>query len=89
MILADITSVYKKSVPLDKTTYQPFSVLHLVSTTFKRIVQKRMISLLVFFLPIYEVITRLFNISLELKKKRIKRFNKENKGFGGAIELDL
>ena len=58
LILADITPVYKKSGPLDKTTYQPFSVLPIVSTIFKRIMQKRMISLLVFFLPIYVVIGR-------------------------------
>ena len=58
LILADITPIYKNSDPLDKTTYQSFSVVHVVSTIFKRIMQKRVISLLAFFLPIYVVIER-------------------------------
>ena len=57
-MLADITSVYKKSGRLDKTTYRPFSVLPVVSTIFERIMQKRMTSLLVFFLAIYVLIGR-------------------------------
>ena len=62
LILADITPVYKKSGPLDKTTYRPFSVLPIVSTIFERIMQKQMISLLVFFLFIYVVIGRVLTL---------------------------
>ena len=91
MILADITSVYKKSGCLDKTTYWPFSVLHVVSTIFEGIMQKQMTSLLVFFLPIDVLIGRFLipNACLELEKKRIKWFKKDNMGFGGAIITDL
>ena len=56
MTLADITPVYEKSGPLDKTTYRPFSILHALSNILERIMQKRMVSLLVFFLPIYMII---------------------------------
>ena len=56
--LADITPVYKKNDPLDKTNYRPVSVLSVVPKIFERIMQKQMISLLVSFLPIYVVIGR-------------------------------
>ena len=95
MILADIKSVYEKSGRLDKTTYRPFSVLPVVLTTFERIMQKRMTSLLVFFLAIYVLIGRVlipntsFSCLFRIGEKTIKRFNKDNMGFGGAIITDL
>ena len=58
MILADIIPVYEKSGLLDKTTYRPFGVLHALSKILERIMRKQMISLLVFFLPIYMIIGR-------------------------------
>ena len=42
--LADITPVYKKNDPLDKTNYRPISTLSLVSKFFERIMQKQIIN---------------------------------------------
>ena len=39
--LADVTPVFKKKVPLDKTNYQLVSVLPLVSKLFERLIQKQ------------------------------------------------
>ena len=39
--LADITPVFKKKDPLDKTNYRPVSVLPIVSKLFEKIMQKQ------------------------------------------------
>ena len=39
--LADITPVFKKINPLNKTNYRPVSVLSIVSTLFEKIMQKQ------------------------------------------------
>ena len=39
--LADVTPVFKKKYPLDKTNYRPVSVLPPVSTMFKSLMQKQ------------------------------------------------
>ena len=46
--LANITPVYKKSDPLDKTNYQPVCVLPVVTKIFERIMQKQINDFLVF-----------------------------------------
>ena len=48
--LADITPVYKKNDPLDKTNYRPISVLPVVSKTFERIMQKQINDFIISFL---------------------------------------
>ena len=42
--LADVTSIFKKKDPLDKTNYRPVSVLPIVSKLFEKIMQKRSVS---------------------------------------------
>ena len=44
--LADITPVYKKNEPLDKTNYRPVSVLPVESKIFERIMKKQIVSFL-------------------------------------------
>ena len=39
--LADITPLFKKKDPLDKTNYRPASVLPIVSKLFEKIMQKQ------------------------------------------------
>ena len=39
--LADVTPVFKKSDPLDKTNYRPVSILYPVSQILERLMQKR------------------------------------------------
>ena len=46
--LANITPVYKKSDPSDKTNYQTVSVLPVVTKIFERIMQKQINDFLVF-----------------------------------------
>ena len=51
--LANITPVYKKNDPLDKTNYRPVSVLPVVSKIFERIMQKQINNFIVSFLSPY------------------------------------
>ena len=39
--LADVTPVFKKKIPLDKTNYRPLNVLPLVLKLFERLIQKQ------------------------------------------------
>ena len=51
--LADITPVYKKNYPLDKTNYRPISMLPVVSKIFERIMQKQINDFIISFLSPY------------------------------------
>ena len=51
--LADITPVYKKNDPLDKTNYRPISILPVVSKIFERIMQKQINDFIISFLSPY------------------------------------
>ena len=53
MKLADITPVYKKNDPLDKTNYRPVSILPVVSKIFERIMQKQINDFIISFLSPY------------------------------------
>ena len=89
--LADITSVYKKNDLLDKTNYRPDSVLPAVSKIFERIMQNQINDFIISFLFPYLCGCRKgFNTQhalLALVENWRKSLN--NKGFGGAILMDL
>ena len=89
--LTDITPVYKKNDPLDKTNYRPVSVLPLVSKVFERIMLKQINDFIVSFLSPYSCGYRKgFNTqpaSLTLAENWRKSLY--NKGFCGAILMDL
>ena len=89
--LTDITPVYKKNDPLDKTNYRPVSVLPLVSKVFERIMLKQINDFIVSFLsPCSCGYRKGFNTqpaSLTLAENWRKSLY--NKGFCGAILIDL
>ena len=89
--LADITPVYKKNDPLDKTNYRPVSVLPVVSKIFERIMQKQINDFIISFLSPYLCGYRKgFNnqhASLTLVENWRKSL--DNKDFRGPISLDL
>ena len=91
MKLADITPVYKKNDPLDKTNYRPVSILLVVSKIFERIMQKQIHDFIISFLSPYLCgYMKGFNTQhalLTLVEKWRKSL--DNKGFGGAILMDL
>ena len=89
--LADITPVYKKNDSLDKTNYRPVSILPVVSKFFERIMQKQINDFITSFLsPNLCGYRKIFNTQhalLTLVEKWRKSL--DNKGFGGAILMDL
>ena len=91
MKLADITPVYKKNNPLDKTNYRPVSILPVVSKIFERIIQKEINDFIVSFLsPYLSGYRKGFNTQhawLTLVENWRKSLDK--KGFCGAILIDL
>ena len=89
--LADITPVYKKNDPLDKTNYRPVSILPVVSKIFERIMQKQINDFIISFLSPYLCGYRKgFNTQHALLTL-VENWRKslDNKGFGGAILMDL
>ena len=89
--LADITPVYKKNDPLDKTNYRPVSILPVVSKIFERIMQKQINDFIISFLSPYLCGYRKgFNTQHALLTL-VENWRKSlgNKGFGGAILMDL
>ena len=50
---ADITPVYKKNFPLDKTNYRPVGLLPVISKVFGRIMQKQINDFLISLLSVY------------------------------------
>ena len=85
--LADITQVYKKNDPLDKTNYRPVSVLPLVSKIFERIISDFIVSLLS---PYSCGCRKGFNTQHALLTL-VDNWRKslDNTGFCGAILIDL
>ena len=89
--LADITPVYKKNDPLDKTNYRPVSILPVVSKSFERIMQKQINDFIISFLSPYLCGYRKgFNTQHALLTL-VENWRKslDNKGVGGAILMDL
>ena len=89
--LADITPAYKKNDPLDKTNYQPISILPVISKIFGRITQKQINDFIISFLSPYLCSYRRgFNTKHALLTL-VENWRKglDNKGFGGAILMDL
>ena len=91
MKLADITPVYKKNDPLDKTNYRPVSVLPVVSKIFERIMRKQINDFIVSFLYPYLCGYRkglnTQHTLLTLAENWRKSF--DNKEFCGAILMHL
>ena len=91
MKLADITPVYKKNDPLDKTNYRPVSVLPVVSKIFERIMRKQINDFIVSFLYPYLCGFRkglnTQHTLLTLVENWRKSF--DNKEFCGAILMHL
>ena len=89
--LAAITTVYKKNDPLDKTNYRPVSILPVVTNFFARIMQKQINYFIISFLSSYLCGYRKgFNTQHALLTLVDKwRKSLDNKGFGGAILMDL
>ena len=89
--LADITPVYKKNDPLDKTNYRPVNVLPVVSKIFERIMQKQINDFIISFLSPYLCgYRKVFNTQhalLTLVENWRKRF--DNKRFCGEMLIDL
>ena len=89
--LADITPVYKKNDPLDRTNYRPISTLPVVSKIFERIMQKQINDFIINFLSPYLCGCRKgFNTQHALLTL-VENWRKslDNKGFGSAILMDL
>ena len=89
--LADIAAVYKKNDTLDKTNYRPVNILPVVSKIFERIMQKQINDFVISFLSPYLCGYRKgFNTQHTLLTL-IEKWRKslDNKGFGGAILMDL
>ena len=89
--LADITPVYKKNDPLDKTNYRPISILPVVSKIFERIMQKQINDFILSFLsPFLCGYRKGFNTQHALLTL-VENWRKSlhNKSFAGAILMDL
>ena len=91
MKLADITPVFEKKDPLNKKNYRPVSVLPSISKIFEKLIQKQINGYINNFLFPYLAAyrkgfsTQLALLSLTEKWKKIL----DNKGFGGAVLMDL
>ena len=88
--LADITPVYKKNDPLDKTNYRPVTILPVVSKIVERIMQKQINDFIIFLSPYLCGYRKGFNTQDALLTL-VENWRKglDNKGFGGAILMDL
>ena len=87
MKLADITPVFKKKDPLDKTNYRSVSVLPIVSKLFEKIIQKQINGFISNCLSPYlcgyreDYNTEQALLVLAEKWKN----NLDDKGYGGAV----
>ena len=91
MKLADITPVYKKNDPLDKTNYRSISILPVVSKIFERIMQKQINDFIIGFLSAFLCgYKKGFNTQHALLTL-VENWRKslDNKDLGGAILMDL
>ena len=91
MKLADITPVFKKKDPLDKTNYRPVSVIPTVSKLFEKIMQKQVngfisncsLRHLCCYRKGYNTQQALLALIGKWKN------NLDDKGYGGAVMMDL
>ena len=90
MKLADITPVFKKKDPMNKTNYHPVSVLPIVSKVFENIMQKQMNGFISNYLSPhlcgYRKGYKMQQALLALIEKQKKM---DDKGYGGAVLMDL
>ena len=91
MKLADITPVYKKNNPLDKTNYRPVGLLPVASKIFEKIMQKQINDFIVSFLsPYFCGYRKGFNTQHALfTLAKNWRESLDNKGFCGAKLMNL
>ena len=89
--LADVTPVFKKKDPLDKTNYRPVSVLPSVSKIFERLMQKQINEHIKNKLSPYLCGYRKGFSTQYALLSLIERWKKilDEKGFGGAVLMDL
>ena len=89
--LADITPVFKKKDPLEKSNYRPISVLPVLSKLFEKFIQKQMCEYMEPYLSPYLCGFRKGYNSQQalLSLIEIWKIFLDNKGFGSAIFMDL
>ena len=89
--LADITPVFKKKNPLNKTNYRPVNVLPIASKLFEKIMQKQINGFISNYLSPYlcgyRKVYNMQQVLLALIEKWKK--NLDNKGYGDAVLMDL
>ena len=89
--LADITPVFKKKDPLNKTNYRPVSVLPIVSKLFEKIMQKQINGFISNYLSPYLCGYRKGYNTQQALLALIEKWKKnlDDKGYGGAVLMDL
>ena len=89
--LADVTPIYKKDDPNNPKNYRPVSVLPVTSKIFERILHKQLSLYVDQFLSPYLCGYRKGFITQQALLSLIENWKKslDNKGFGGAILMDL
>ena len=88
---ANITPIFKKENPLDKKNYRPISVLPIVSKLFERLIQKQINTYINTFLSPYLCGFRKGYSAQQALISLIEKWRVilDQKGFGGAILMDL
>ena len=89
--LADVTPIYKKNDPNNPKNYRPVSVLPVTSKIFERILHKQLSLYLDKFLSPYLCGYRKRFSTQQALLSLIENWKKslDNKGFGGAVLMDL
>ena len=91
MKLVDKTPIFKKKEPLKKQNYRHVSILSVISKIFEKLMQKQIVGYLYNFLSPYlcsyrkKFNTQQVLLALTEKWKEVL----DNKGFGGAVLMDL
>ena len=91
MKLADITPVFKKKDPLNQTNYRPVSVLPIESKLFEKIMQKQINGFISNYLSPYLCGYRKGYNTQQALLALIEKWKKnlDDKGYGGAVLMDL
>ena len=89
--LADITPVFKKKNPLHKVNYRPVSVLPSISKVIEKLMQRQISGYISNYLSPYFCGYRKGFSSQQALMSLIENWYRvlENKGFGGAVLMDL
>ena len=89
--LADITPLFKKKDPLDKTNYRPASVLPIVSKLFEKIMQKQVNGFISNYLSPYLCVCRKSYSAQQARLVLTEQWKKnlDDKSYGGAVLMDL